>query len=90
MKLSRGFSAWLFHQDGWLADAVLASFVLMFLGDRRVRNLVDYETQRTCSQRVGIGGGICYFLWDRDNHGPLRMRLSPEWRQDRAVSTLSR
>ncbi len=54
----------------WMAGGRgLGEFRAEFLGDRRVRTLVDYENAKDVFPTVGIGGGICYFLWDRDNAG---------------------
>ena len=54
----------------WMAGGRgLSEFRTEFLGDRRVRTLVDYENAKDAFPTVGIGGGICYFLWDRDNPG---------------------
>lgn len=39
------------------------------LTDKRIRNLVDYADSRDCFPGVDIAGGVCYFLWDRDNEG---------------------
>lgn len=47
----------------------LKGFRKTFLGDQRVRVLVDYENAKDVFPTVGIGGGSCYFLWDRDNPG---------------------
>jgi site-specific DNA-methyltransferase (adenine-specific) len=54
----------------WMAGGRgLGEFRAEFLADRRVRVLVDYENAKDVFPTVGIGGGICYFLWDRDNPG---------------------
>jgi site-specific DNA-methyltransferase (adenine-specific) len=54
----------------WMAGGRgLGEFRAEFLGDQRVRTLVDYENAKDVFPTVGIGGGICYFLWDRDNPG---------------------
>lgn len=54
----------------WMAGGRgLSEFRAEFLGDRRVRTLVDYENAKDVFPTVGIGGGICYFLWNRDNLG---------------------
>ena len=37
------------------------------LGDKRIVKLVDYINSKDCFQGVDIAGGVCYFLWDRDN-----------------------
>lgn len=39
------------------------------LNDRNMRIIVDYESSKDCFEGVNIAGGICYFLWDRDNPG---------------------
>lgn len=59
----------------------LAEFRSEFLGDSRVRTLVDFENAKDAFPTVGIGGGICYFLWDRDNPGPCKS----EYRRGGAV-----
>ncbi|MDR1485343.1 MAG: Eco57I restriction-modification methylase domain-containing protein [Planctomycetaceae bacterium] len=39
------------------------------LNDTRIRKMVDYPVSSECFPGVSIKGGICYFLWDRDNNG---------------------
>ena len=41
------------------------------LNDKRVRMLVDYPKASECFPKEGADfeGGVCYFLWDRDNQG---------------------
>jgi len=39
------------------------------LNDERLRKLVDFENSNEVFPGVDIAGGICYFLWDRDNKG---------------------
>ena len=39
------------------------------LHDDRLRKLVDYPMSEDCFIGVKIEGGVCYFLWDRDNAG---------------------
>jgi site-specific DNA-methyltransferase (adenine-specific) len=54
----------------WMAGGRgLNEFRAAFLADRRVRTLVDYENAKDIFPTVGIGGGACYFLWNRDNPG---------------------
>jgi site-specific DNA-methyltransferase (adenine-specific) len=47
----------------------LDDFRKEMLEDSRIRKLVDYENVSECFPGVDIAGGICYFLWDRDNKG---------------------
>jgi site-specific DNA-methyltransferase (adenine-specific) len=39
------------------------------LHDNRLRKIVDYPDSTECFPGVDISGGICYFLWERDNRG---------------------
>jgi site-specific DNA-methyltransferase (adenine-specific) len=39
------------------------------LNDNHIRKLVDYENSDEVFNGVDIAGGICYFLWDRENPG---------------------
>ncbi|HEY5222977.1 MAG TPA: Eco57I restriction-modification methylase domain-containing protein [Microbacteriaceae bacterium] len=48
----------------------LNKFRAAMLSDRRVRRLIDYPDSREAFDGVDIAGGVCYFLWDRDNRGP--------------------
>ena len=39
------------------------------LKDNRIREIHDYIDANDCFPGVQIKGGVCYFLWDRDNPG---------------------
>ena len=39
------------------------------LSDKSIRALVDYPVAKECFESVSIAGGVCYFLWDRDEKG---------------------
>lgn len=45
----------------------LNSFRKSMLNDRRLTRLVDYFDSTEVFPGVDISGGVCYFLWDRDN-----------------------
>ncbi|CAC5843997.1 type III restriction system endonuclease, putative [uncultured Gammaproteobacteria bacterium] len=47
----------------------LDAFRESMLNDSHIRKLVDFENSSTVFPGVDIAGGICYFLWDRDNQG---------------------
>lgn len=44
------------------------------LGDRRMRNIVDYPKLYDGFPGVKIRGGISYFLWDREHDGPCAIQ----------------
>lgn len=56
-------SRWFFGGRG------LEDFRISMLNDPRIRRLVDYPDSRDVFQGVDVAGGICYFLWERDNSG---------------------
>jgi site-specific DNA-methyltransferase (adenine-specific) len=43
------------------------------LGDNRIREIHDFPEAADCFPGVQIKGGVCYFLWDRDNPGLCRI-----------------
>jgi site-specific DNA-methyltransferase (adenine-specific) len=47
----------------------LDSFRNEMLNDNRVRTLHDYPNASDCFPGVEIKGGVCFFLWERDNRG---------------------
>ncbi|KCZ56451.1 hypothetical protein HY30_18640 [Hyphomonas chukchiensis] len=58
---------WLFGGRG------LDEFRKSMLTDERIRQLFDYPDSRQVFPSVDVAGGICYFLWDRDNPGTCRI-----------------
>jgi site-specific DNA-methyltransferase (adenine-specific) len=54
----------------WMASGLgLSEFRRMMLEDRRIRKLVDYPVASEIFPGVEVKGGVCYFLWERDNEG---------------------
>jgi site-specific DNA-methyltransferase (adenine-specific) len=47
----------------------LDSFRKEILSDRRIRKIMDYRNSADCFPGIDLSGGVCYFLWDRDNPG---------------------
>lgn len=43
------------------------------LNDERIRVIHDYINENDCFPGVTIKGGVCYFLWDRDNKGDCKI-----------------
>lgn len=49
----------------WMASGLgLAEFRQSMLGDRRIRELVDYPAANDVFPGVEVKAGVCYFLWD--------------------------
>jgi site-specific DNA-methyltransferase (adenine-specific) len=54
----------------WMASGLgLSDFRKVMLEDRHIRKLMDYERMDLVFPGVDFEGGICYFLWDRDQPG---------------------
>jgi site-specific DNA-methyltransferase (adenine-specific) len=54
----------------WMAGGLgLSDFRRSMLEDRRIRKLVDFPVAAEIFPGVEVKGGICYFLWERDNAG---------------------
>jgi len=47
----------------------LDDFRKVMLNDKSIRKLIDFADSRDCFPGVDIAGGVCYFLWERDNQG---------------------
>ncbi len=58
----------------WFAGGKgLDNFRESMLADNRVRSIDDYLSASDVFPGVGLKGGVCYFLWDRDNPGVCRV-----------------
>jgi site-specific DNA-methyltransferase (adenine-specific) len=72
----------------WFAGGKgLDEFRESMLADDRLRSIDDFLSAADVFPGVGLKGGVCYFLWDRDNRGPCRVATHfKDW----PVSTASR
>lgn len=58
----------------WFAGGKgLDEFRESMLTDNRVRSIDDYLSAADVFPGVGLKGGVCFFLWDRDNPGTCRV-----------------
>jgi len=54
----------------WMASGLgLSEFRQAMLGDRRMRELVDYPAANDVFPGVEVKAGVCYFLWDAVHDG---------------------
>jgi len=51
----------------------LDEFRAEMLGDRRIKEIVDFLDAREVFPGVDIAGGICYFLWEKDYEGDCKV-----------------
>ena len=51
----------------------LDDFRKKMLNDRRMRELHDYFNATDCFPNIDLSGGVCFFLWNRDNQGQCRV-----------------
>lgn len=72
----------------WFAGGKgLDEFRESMLADNRLRSIDDYLSAADVFPGIGLKGGVCYFLWDRDNPGSCRVTTHfKDW----PVSTASR
>lgn len=58
----------------WMAGGLgLNEFRAAMLADKRLRVLSDFSKMEALFPGVDFEGGVCYFLWDRDNPGPCEV-----------------
>jgi site-specific DNA-methyltransferase (adenine-specific) len=72
----------------WFAGGKgLDEFRMSMLTDNRLRSIDDHLCASDAFPGVGLKGGVCYFLWERDNPGLCRVTTHfKDW----PVSTVSR
>jgi len=51
----------------------LDDFRESMLSDDRMRSINDYLSAADVFPGVGLKGGVCYFLWDKENRGPCQV-----------------
>lgn len=72
----------------WFAGGKgLDEFRKSMLDDNRLRSIDDYLGAFDVFPGIGLKGGVCYFLWDRDNPGTCRVTTRYK---DWPVSTATR
>ncbi|PKN64130.1 MAG: restriction endonuclease [Deltaproteobacteria bacterium HGW-Deltaproteobacteria-15] len=86
-KLKPRFLAMIIPSRWFAGGKGLDEFRESMLADDRLRSIDDYLSASDVFPGVGLKGGVCYFLWDRDNPGPCRVTTHYK---DWPISTASR
>ena len=86
-KLNPRFLAMIIPSRWFAGGKGLDEFRESMLADDRLRSIDDYLSASDVFPGVGLKGGVCYFLWDRDNRGPCQVTTHYK---DWPVSTASR
>lgn len=68
-KLNPRYIAMIIPARWYAGGRGLDDFRKSMLEDDRIRVIHDYPKSMDCFPGVEIQGGVCYFLWDRDNRG---------------------
>lgn len=74
----------------WFAGGKgLDDFRKSMLSDNRVRSIDDYLSAADVFPGVGLKGGVCYFLWDKDHPGECRISTNfKDWPVSEATRPL--
>lgn len=74
----------------WFAGGKgLDEFRESMLGDAHLRTIDDFLSAADVFPGVGLKGGVCYFLWDRDNAGDCEVRTHfKDWPVNTAIRPL--
>jgi site-specific DNA-methyltransferase (adenine-specific) len=68
-KMNPRFMSMIIPSRWFVGGMGLDSFREEMLHDTRLRKIHDFPVASDCFAGVQIKGGVCYFLWDRDNSG---------------------
>ncbi|WP_238368323.1 Eco57I restriction-modification methylase domain-containing protein [Mesobacterium pallidum] len=74
----------------WFAGGKgLDDFRQSMLSDNRLRSITDYLSAADVFPGVGLKGGVCYFLWDRDHPGECKISTNfKDWPVSEATRPL--
>lgn len=86
-KLNPRFLAMIIPSRWFAGGKGLDEFRESMLADDRLRSIDDFLSASDVFPGVGLKGGVCYFLWDRDNPGLCQVTTHYK---DWPVSTASR
>ena len=88
-KLNPRFLTMIIPARWYAGGKGLDEFRNEMLNDQRIRKLVDFENSNDVFPGVDVAGGICYFLWDRDNKGLCEITSSYNGAEVKSVRALN-
>ena len=57
----------------WFAGGMgLEDFRISMMNDNHILEIVDFTNSKDCFPGISVSGGVCYFLWERDNVGDCK------------------
>lgn len=89
MKLKPRYLTMIIPARWYAGGKGLDSFRASMLKSNLLRKLVDYNNSADCFPGVNIAGGVCYFLWDRDNPGKCEIKNVSSQHTDSVPETRS-
>ena len=89
MKLKPRYLTMIIPARWYAGGNGLDSFRASMLKSNQLRKLVDYNNSADCFPGVNIAGGVCYFLWDRDNPGKCEIKNVSSQHTDSVPETRS-
>lgn len=88
MKMNPSYLSMIVPARWYSGGKGLNSFRRMMLSDKRIREIHDFPDYRDVFPlSIQLKGGVCYFLWDRDNVGDCKVT---SYHAGRVVSVLDR
>jgi hypothetical protein len=70
IKLNPRFLTMIIPSRWFAGGKGLDEFREEMLNDKRISYLNDFVNAKECFPGVSLGGGVCYFLWDKSYNGP--------------------
>ncbi len=78
LKLKPRYLVMIIPSRWFVGGKGLDDFRRSMLADKHILHLIDYENSNEVFPGVDIAGGVCYFLWDRENTGKCRFTSMAE------------
>lgn len=87
-KLNPRFLTMIIPSRWFTGGKGLDEFRKEMLHDQRIRKIFDFPDSTECFPGVDLSGGVCYFLWDRDNKGQCEITTFIEGKPSTMVRPL--